>query len=59
METQLTPLKAIRARCLDCCCGQVSEVRHCAVVNCSLHPYRMGHRPTRIEDTGAESQDRA
>ena len=22
-----SPLKAIRAKCLDCCCGQASEVK--------------------------------
>ena len=41
----LTPVKAIRAKCLDCCCGHPSEVRNCTTVNCSLHPYRMGKRP--------------
>lgn len=41
----LTPLKAIRAKCLDCCCGNKAEVRNCTIVNCSLYPYRLGHRP--------------
>ena len=41
-----TPMKAIRAKCLDCCCGSYSEVRHCLVKNCALYPYRMGKRPT-------------
>ena len=41
----LTPVKAIRAKCLDCCCGHPSEVRICVAVNCPLHPYRMGKRP--------------
>lgn len=42
---QLTPIKAIRAKCLDCCCGQYQEVRLCASETCSLHPYRLGKRP--------------
>ena len=42
---KLTPLKAIRKKCLDCCAGQVDEVRACELENCTLHPYRMGHRP--------------
>jgi hypothetical protein len=25
------PLKAIRERCLDCCCGNASEVRKCTL----------------------------
>lgn len=42
----LTPIKAIRAKCLDCSAGQKKEVRLCPVVDCSLYPYRMGKRPT-------------
>ena len=45
MPERLTPVKAIRAKCLDCCCGQRGEVRLCPVHDCSLHPYRMGRRP--------------
>lgn len=41
----LTPLKAIRAYCLECCCGQPKEVRFCESENCSLWRYRMGKRP--------------
>lgn len=43
--SKLTPIKAIRAKCLDCCGGQPYEVRLCTVVNCPLYAYRMGHRP--------------
>lgn len=43
----LTPLKAIRAKCIDCCCGQLAEVRACPVLNCPLYPYRDGHNPSR------------
>lgn len=41
----LTPVKAIRAKCLDCCCYQPKEVRLCTIPECPLYPYRMGHRP--------------
>ena len=40
-----TPLKAIRQHCLDCCCGQVNEVKLCPATSCSLHPYRFGKNP--------------
>ncbi len=40
-----TPVKAIRKKCLDCCCGQFKEVRYCVVKNCALYAYRFGHRP--------------
>jgi hypothetical protein len=40
----LTPLRAVRARCLDCV-ENSGEVRRCLSVECPLHVYRMGHRP--------------
>lgn len=47
--TKLTPMKAIRAKCLDCCCGQSKEVRLCTAEKCPLYPYRMGKRPKNDE----------
>ena len=41
----MTPLRAIRAKCLDCCCGQSFEVRRCSCEDCSFHQYRFGHNP--------------
>lgn len=41
----MTPIKAIRAKCLDCCCGQVNEVKMCPCSDCSLYPYRFGKNP--------------
>ena len=43
----MTPLKAIRAKCLDCVCGQAQEVRLCAITDCPLYEFRMGHNPNR------------
>jgi len=40
-----TPIKAIRDKCLDCCCGSTKEVRLCTIINCALYPYRFGRRP--------------
>jgi len=40
-----SPIKAIRARCLDCCCGQTAEVRKCVATDCALWPFRMGVNP--------------
>lgn len=42
---KLTPIKAIRAKCLDCCCGSSNEVRACKNEECALHEYRFGKRP--------------
>ena len=47
MPEILTPMKAIRAKCLDCCCGIAQEVKLCPITDCPLYPYRMGHNPNR------------
>lgn len=48
---RLTPMKAIRKKCIDCCCGQIKEVRECLIKTCALYPYRSGKRPKGEEDT--------
>ena len=53
----LTPIKAIRAKCLDCSGGQYAEVRLCPIENCALYPYRMGKRPPR-EGNSPEGTDK-
>ena len=45
MSEILTPVKAIRAYCLGCMCGQVNEVALCPIKNCELYPYRFGKNP--------------
>jgi hypothetical protein len=47
MPETLTPIKAIRAKCLDCCCGMANEVKLCTADKCPLYPYRMEHNPNR------------
>ena len=44
-KTILRPLKAIRAKCMDCMVGQRKQVATCHIIDCSLWPYRMGRRP--------------
>lgn len=43
----MTPMKAIRAKCLDCCGGQYSEVKMCPCTNCPLYDFRLGKNPNR------------
>ena len=43
----LTPIKAIRAKCLECSAGQPKEVRECVIQDCPLYPFRMGKNPNR------------
>jgi len=40
---RLTRGKAIRAKCLDCTCGNAKEVRECEITSCALWSYRMGY----------------
>ena len=47
MKKKLTPLKAIRAKCLECSGGSPKEVRFCPAEDCSLFPFRLGKNPHR------------
>jgi len=49
-EMAITPLKAIRKYCLDCCDGSHKAVKYCTCdginsTRCILWPYRFGLRP--------------
>jgi hypothetical protein len=43
----MSPMQAIRARCLDCSAGSPDEVRLCAHVECASWPFRMSKNPWR------------
>jgi hypothetical protein len=47
MPIKLTPLQAIRAKCLDCSSHKPKEVRECLVSTCAIYPFRLGHNPNR------------
>ena len=42
-----TPVQAIRKKCIDCSGGSLQEVRECELIDCPLHPFRMGRNPNR------------
>ena len=46
---RITRSKAIRLRCLDCCCNNSKEVALCSAKNCSLWNYRFGYE---VDDEG-------
>ena len=51
------PVKVIRLKCLDCCCGNSNEVKECTVTRCPLHPFRFGKNPYRVKnDLSAEER---
>ena len=41
----MTATQAIRAKCIECNCGNKAEVRRCVIPDCPLYPFRMGHNP--------------
>jgi hypothetical protein len=43
----MSPLRAIRKKCLDCSCDNTAEVRRCLITDCALFPFRMGKNPNR------------
>jgi hypothetical protein len=43
----LTPIQAIRAKCLECSNDQPGEVSGCPIGDCALYPFRMGSNPRR------------
>ena len=53
---RISPLKAIRLKCLDCCCGSSNEVKLCTVERCPLYPFREGHNPYTAKREWTEEQ---
>ena len=45
--------RAIRAKCLECQCGQQGEVSRCEMTDCPLWPWRMGRKVARKAENDA------
>lgn len=58
MDERLTRGKAIRLKCLDCCCGNSAEVRRCASIKCPLWRYRMGREECAENRADAQEKNR-
>lgn len=58
MNEITNPIKAIRAKCIDCCCGSTAEVKECPSYKCPLHPFRMGKNPYRQRREMTEEEKR-
>lgn len=54
-----SPIKAIRAKCLDCCCGQINEVKSCSAIDCPLYYFRFGKNPFRTKRVLTDEQREA
>ena len=57
-KTQRNPVKAIRAKCIDCCGAEdyINRIRDCEITKCAIHPFRMGKNPYREKKQVNEEQ---
>ena len=55
---KLSPLRAIRARCVDCSAYELKRVRGCPITDCPLFTYRMGKNPARKGKGNASAVER-
>lgn len=52
----VTPLKAVRAKCVQCQGGMVKQIAQCPSTTCALHPFRMGTNPNGKHKPGAKTK---
>ena len=57
MGYETNPVKAIRAKCIDCSGGMLGEVRNCPIKGCALYPFRMGENPFRQKSERAMTDE--
>lgn len=51
----MTPMQAIRAKCMDCSNESFKEIKLCPVTECPLYPFRLGKNPN-IKRTYTDEQ---
>ena len=49
---KISPLKAIRLKCLDCCGEEFIQVKTCGAYNCPLWKFRLGKHPFTEKNIG-------
>ena len=52
---EITPMKAIRQKCLDCSCGSNEEVKNCLAKKCPLYQFRFGYK---LDENGNRKKSR-
>jgi hypothetical protein len=58
-HARVSPLRALRLKCLDCCNDSAQEVRLCTAADCPSWPFRMGKNPWRAPLSAAARTQRA
>ncbi len=46
-KINITPIKAIRKKCMECTDNSYVDIRYCQIEDCPLYKYRMGTNPNR------------
>lgn len=54
----MTPIKAIRNKCLACKANHYKQVRLCPDSACPIHPYRLGKRPLDAISSSTANDDK-
>ncbi len=55
-HSPMSPLKALRLRCIDCYWGCLKSVRCCTAMDCPSWPFRMGRNPWRMHASARRKQ---
>jgi len=56
---KLTPVKAIRHKCLECQANRYSLVRNCEEKDCPLYFFRLGRNPNRLGHMSKRSDSKS
>lgn len=56
---ETNPVKVIRLKCLDCCCGSSKEVALCPAKDCPSWEWRFGKNPYRKTRTLTDEEKAA
>lgn len=56
--TKTDLLKLIHIKCIDCCCGEVYEVKMCTARGCPLWEFRFGKDPYKRTLSAEEKEAR-
>ena len=59
LETRRSPLRAVKAKCLECMGGDRNEAEQCTAPDCPLYSYRLGKDRQKAYRPRTEAQQRA
>ena len=51
-----TPMKAVKAKCIECCGGSIHEAKKCHINDCPLWNFRPGTRRRQPRTMSAEQR---